>query len=135
MGASIIVILFAILTLVDIAAELFVVDGNFAGIDGMMQNVELITGSFVMLLSFIFLLPEFYVGFKGIKVARDPDSSKAHIFFAILIFIIAILNVISAIVAIISQVDIAGNGVYGIDNVFRAIVYFVYIKCAMDVRS
>jgi hypothetical protein len=59
-----------------------------------MANVVVII-SFV--LSLVALLPQIYVGVKGIKIANGAPSGKAHIVWAIILAVFAAIAVISAI--------------------------------------
>ena len=83
----------------------------------------------------VLYLPQVFVGVKGIKVAKNPDSSKAHIVWAVIFLVFAALAAISAVSGLIKAEDIAGN-VFGlIDAVIDLVLYFFYIKFAKQVLA
>ena len=83
----------------------------------------------------VLYLPQAFIGVKGIKVAKNPDSSKAHIVWAVIFLVFAALAAISAVSGLIKAEDIAGN-VFGlIDAVIDLVLYFFYIKFAKQVLA
>ena len=133
---SIIILIFAACTLLNIIAELFFGDLSTVTIpDGAPNNIVLITQIFMLVFSAILLLPQIYIGFKGIKVAKKPDSSKAHIVWAIILFVCAVITLLSSAIAMITTGDVKGS-IAAILSVFVEVaVYFDYIKHAKIVAK
>lgn len=128
--AAIIVLCFTVITLVELVSELLLLDFDATGVDaGAMLTTEI----FVFVVSVIMLLPRFYIGIKGLKVAADPDSSKAHIVWAVIIFIATIISTASPIIGIVSNEDVMENIYVLILVLIDVVVYFSYIKNAIAV--
>lgn len=68
-----------------------------------------------LLLTAIIFIPQLYIGVRGLKIAKNPNSSKAHIVWAVIFAGFAILSIISAIVGMVNTGDIAKN-IFGIVN-------------------
>ena len=135
--SSFIVILFALITLAEIAIALFygnyfdnvqIPEGSPANIVGIAKTVILVT-------AVVFMIPQLYVGIKGIKVANDPDDSRAHIVWAVILFVLSVASLINAIVGIV-------NGGASFDNIslltsamLEVAIYFDYIKHARAVAK
>ena len=133
---SIIVLIFAAMTLLNIVAELFFGELSTATIpDGAPNNIVLITQIFMLVFSAILLLPQVYIGFKGLKVAKKPDSSKAHIVWAIILFVCAAIGIISPVVNIIGMNDVMGNVSTALSFVLELAIYYDYIKHAKAVAK
>ena len=78
-------------------------------------------------------IPQVYIGIKGIKVANNPDSSKAHIVWAVIFLVFAVLAMVSAVLGLINAENVTGN-VFGlIDAIIDLALYFFYIKFAKQV--
>ena len=81
--SSIFVLLFAGLSMVEIVAELLFGEINSVVIpEGAPENILMITKIILLAVSLLFLLPQLYIGIKGLKIAKCPDSSKGHIIWA-----------------------------------------------------
>ena len=88
-----------------------------------------------MVFSGILLLPQIYIGFKGLKVAHSPDSSKSHIIVAIILFAFAILSTISPITSIIRKEEVGENIRNLLSIAVELFLYFDYIKYARLVKK
>lgn len=84
---------------------------------------------------FAFLLPSIYVGVKGLKIAKNPDDSKAHIIWAKILLVFAVIATISAVSTLFSTKDVMMGIVTVIDAVLDIIAYFFFIKYATDVKK
>ena len=83
----------------------------------------------------VLYLPQVYIGVKGIKVAKNPDSSKAHIVWAVIFIVFAVFAAISAVSGLIKAEDVTGN-IFGlIDAVIDLGLYFFYVKFAKQVLA
>lgn len=77
--------------------------------------------------------PQIYIGVKGIKVANTPDSSKAHIVWAVIFLIFAVLSIISSVSGLIKAEDVTGNIFVLIDATIDFVLYILYVKFAKQV--
>ena len=133
---SIIVLILATFSFMNIVAELIYGAINNATIpEGSPDNILQITKIFLLVVTLIMLAPHIYVGVKGIKVANKPNSSKAHIVWAILIFVFSVSCLVSPIVAIIGQQDVGENVSTILSVLVEIAVFFDYIKCAIAVSK
>ena len=133
--SSLIVLLFAGLSLFQIVSELMFGELNTAEIPtGAPDNILLITKMFLLGLSAVFLLPQVYVGVKGLRMAKTPDASKGHIVWAFILCGLAALNLISAVVGMVQ-----GTGSDNLENLSSALlelaIYYDFIKYAKVVRK
>ena len=133
---SIIIVLFAALSLIQIIADLIWGDINSATVPaGAPANILMITKIVILAVTVLLLLPKFYVGFKGMKVAKNPDKSKAHITWAKIVFVFAILGFIDPTLAIINGGNLGDNLSTICSYIVEAIIYSEYIKFAKEVSK
>ena len=103
-NSSVIVLALAGLSFVNILFELFfgVLNEELQGAaipEGSPDNIVLITQIFILVISVLMLLPQLYIGLKGLKMAKKPDSSKGHIVWGIILVIFAAAGLISPLLA------------------------------------
>jgi uncharacterized membrane protein YhaH (DUF805 family) len=88
----------------------------------------------VMIVTFVFslilLLPQLYVGVKGMKMAKEPTSSKGHIVWAVILLIFAVFGMISTASSMAGNTSIVDNIIALVDHALDVIVYCMYIKYA-----
>ena len=94
--------------------------------EGMTEGLLLASAIIVCILSLVLLLPEIYIGIKGIKIAKNPDSSKAHIVWAIILGVLSAIAIFSPISSLIKGGDILGDVLALINAVVNVIIYFGY---------
>ena len=131
--SSIIVLIFTLASIFNLIAG--IIDLNSATIpDGAPDNIVTITKTVLIVVSGIVLLPQIYIGLKGLKVSLNPDSSKLHIIVATFVFVFSLLSLISPAIALIENSDIESIG----SLLFIAVevsVYFDYIMAARAVAN
>lgn len=71
---------------------------NVEGVSAEVANVMTIVA---VVLSFVLLLPQVYVGVKGVKIANGGKSSKWHIIIAAILGICALTAVVSNCVSMV----------------------------------
>lgn len=99
---SIIVLALGALTLINLLFELFFGElngelNNATIPDGAPANVAMIARIFILVISLLFLLPQFYIGIKGLKIVKKPDSSRAHIVWGVILTVFTALTWISSL--------------------------------------
>jgi hypothetical protein len=93
--SSISVLALAVFSLLQIVSELLYGELNNAAIpEGAPENILLITKIFLFSVSLLLTLPSVYVGIKGLRIAKKPNSSKGHIVWAIILLVLASLSLI-----------------------------------------
>ena len=130
---SIIVLALAGLTLLNAVFEIFFGEINNVEIPaGLPENVLLITQIFVLVIAVLLVLPQFYIGFKGLKVAKNPGSSKskAHIVWGIILLVITIIAMVSPALAVIKQEAVFENGSELLSIAVDAMILYDYVKYA-----
>jgi hypothetical protein len=133
---SIVVLILAAISLVNIASGLIFGALNEAELpDGAPDNTLLIAQIFLAVVSVIMLAPHVYVGIKGMKVANKPDSSKAHIVWAIILLAFAAYCLISPIASIIILEDVLANVFSVISIAIEVLVFALYLKFAFAVSK
>ncbi len=133
---SILVLILAGLSLLNIVVELCLGDLNNATIpDGSPENILLITKILLFSVSFLLLLPQFYVGVKGLHVAKKPDASKGHIVWAIILLVLAVLGMLSTCVSIFTQGNVRENVSSLLSTVVDVMVLLDFVKYAKAVAK
>ena len=134
--SSIVILLFAGFSLLQIVSELWFGDLNNAAIpEGAPNNVLLITRIFVVGVSVLLLLPSVYVGVKGLKMAKNPDDSKGHIVWATIILVIAVLNLFDPILGFINQKNTTETLGALFSVLLEISIYFDYVKYAKAIAK
>ena len=86
--SSIIVLILSVFYAIQLVCELMFGEINNATIpEGAPDNILLITKIVLASIAGLLLIPNIYIGVKGLKVAKNPDSSKAHIVWAIILLV------------------------------------------------
>ena len=133
---SILVIILAGLTILNLAFELLFGELNNAEISaGLPENTLLITKIFAAVISFIMILPQIYIGFKGLKMAKNPDSSKAHIVWGVILFVFTVISLFSYVVDIFKLKDVFANVATIMSVAVDATILFNYVKYARRVSK
>ena len=134
--SSFVVLLFAVLTLVEIVAELLYGEINSAPIpEGAPENILMITKGVVLGISLLLLLPKIYVGIKGLWVAKKPSAAKGHIIWAVIIFVFSVLDLIDPAVAILKQESVGENVSRVFAVLLEVLIYYDFIKYAGQVKK
>lgn len=138
---SIIVLALAGLSLLNILFELFFGElnkelNNATIPEGSPENIVLIAKIFIVVVSFLLLLPQAYIGIKGIKIANSPNSSKGHIIWGIILIVFTASSLISPFLALIQgSGDAFGNISELCSIAVDVFILFEYVKYARDVRN
>lgn len=133
---SIVVLVLAACTLVNMVAELVWGDINRAVIpNDAPENILQITKIFLVVLTVLLILPQIYIGIKGLKIARKPDSSKGHIVWAIILFVFAIIGLISPVSGIISTGKVMDYLGAIFSFLLEIAIYFEYIVYAKAISK
>ena len=133
--SAIAVLVWAGATLIGLISELLYGEINSAAIpEGAPDNILLITKIFLVSISLLLLLPQVYIGIKGLMIAKNPNSSKGHIVWAVILLVFAVLGIIDPIVNLAKSGD-TFNDIRSLSGVVLEIaIYFEYIKYAREVH-
>ena len=130
---SIASLVIAAFTLIKIVGELIFGEINTAVLpEGAPENLLLITKIFIASFSFILLLPQIYLGIKGLWAVNHPRSSRFHVIVAIVLFALTLVTIVSPITAIVKKENILYN-VAGICSIIiQLFLYFEYARNAKE---
>jgi uncharacterized membrane protein len=128
---SILILALAVYSLIRIVLSVFLIDLNPEDLtDGASATHLLIGQIFVCVVSVILLIPQIFVGIKGIKVSNNPDSSKAHIVWAVILTVLSVIGILSPASELIKGVAVLDNLLAVSDMALDAIIYIEYINYA-----
>ena len=133
---SILVLVFVGLSLIRMVVD--VVINGFTStplIKGLTQDAANIIFIVSFIISLLFLIPEIYVGYKGIKISQKPNNSKSHIIFAKVIFVLIIISLVGTILELVKGANLAINIFTLADILIDAVLYYLYIKYANKIRK
>ena len=133
---SILILALAVYSFARLVLSVFTIDFNPENLaEGVSSSLLLVGQIFVCVVGFILLLPQTYVGIKGIKVSNKPDSSKAHIVWAVILAALSVIGIFSPVSELIQGVDVVGNVLAAVDMALDVIIYIEYINFANKVMK
>ena len=128
--ASFLVLLFTVFSFIRMIIQVFVgfeADPTQVGVS---HEIIVVTMIIMFVVGLILLLPQFYVGVKGMKIAKNPTSSKGHIVWAVILLVFSAFGIISTVTSIAEQINVVDNVITLVDHALDVIVYCMYIKYA-----
>jgi hypothetical protein len=128
--ASFLVLLFTAFSFIRMIIQLFVgfeADPTQVGVS---HEIIVVTMIVMFVVGMILLLPQLYVGVKGMKIAKNPTSSKGHIVWAVILLVFSAFGIISTVTSIAEQINVVDNVITLVDHALDVIVYCMYIKYA-----
>ena len=130
---SIVILVFAALSLVSVITS--IIFGDFSSLADTPDGVLLASKIIVVVIAALILLPQVYVGVKGIKIAKAPVSTKAHIVWAAILLVISVISVIMFVADLFK----AGNTAQEVGDLCNAVVegvlFFEYIRLAKAIAK
>lgn len=128
--ASFLVLLFTAFSFIRMIIQVFVgfeADPTQVGVS---HEIIVATMIVIFVVGLILLLPQLYVGVKGMKIAKNPTSSKGHIVWAVILLVFSAFGIIATVSSIAEQVNVVDNVITLVDHALDVIVYCMYIKYA-----
>ena len=132
---SIIILIFTGLSLVNLVCQIFF--GAFKNTEvpeGIPENIILIAQIVLAVITFLFLLPQLYIGLKGLKIAKNPNDSKGHIVWAIILLVLSAIATVSAIFSVINAVNVSTISELA-NAVLDVCILILYINSAKAVQK
>ena len=131
---SILILALAAFTFVRVILQTFLVNFNTEVLpEGATAAAVLAAQIVFCVFSCILLLPQIYVGVKGMKISKNPDNSKAHIVWATILTVISVIGIVSPLSHMVRAEDIVGNLVALLNLVTDVAVYIAYVVYAKQV--
>ena len=130
------VLFFALLAAIGLVSDALALDFNIQNLpDNVSEGIASFMRIFLCVFGFILLLPQIYVGVKGLKIAKNPTTSKGHIVWAIILTVCTVMSIPSPISDIAQGVQVGAN----IMELFRLaidiLLYVTYVVCAKRVLN
>ena len=138
---SVIVLGLAALSLINIIFETFFGELNEALSsavipEGAPENVVMIAKMVVLVVSVLMLLPHAYIGIKGLKIAKNPNTSKGHIIWGIILIVFTLSSLLTPLVAFLKGDGEAFANVSEFLSIAVDVAVLVaFVKSAMEVRK
>ena len=129
--ASFLVLLFTAFSFIRMIIQIFVVGFEVDPAQvGASHEIVVVAMIITFVISLILLLPQLYVGVKGMKIAKNPTSSKGHIVWAVILLVFSAFGIVSTVSSIAEQINVIDNVITLVDHALDVIVYCMYIKYA-----
>lgn len=132
--SAIVVLIFAGISLLQAILALLFMDFNVAELPANSpENIILITKILLLVVSLLLVAPQVYIGIRGLQIAKNPQRSKGHIVWAIILFAFAGASLVMTVATMIGQGGVGEHLSAFFGAVLELVVYFDYIKYARDV--
>ena len=126
----------AVFSLLQIVSKLLYGELNNAVIpEGAPENILPITKIVLFSVALLLTLPNIYIGIKGLRIAKKPNSSKGHIVWAIILLVFASLSLIEQGVGFIHDGFNFENISAFCSIAVEVAVFVEYIRLAIAVRK
>lgn len=137
MAFSILIIGMAVYTIISAVLELFLGTGfnNVAVPEGSPENIIEITKTFIIVVTLLMVLPQIYVGIKGVCVAKNPNSSRGHIFWAGVLFVFALIGIGLTVLDMVNNGGTSDSFSLLVNGAIDALIYLEFIVYARRVRN
>ena len=131
---SIGILVFVALAIANIIIDLCKNGLGAAGMEGIEKQILEVMGIIVLVINFIVLIPQVFVGVKGLKISFGSASGKAHIVWAIILAVVAGLAIAYSVVDVIRKPD-ASAWVALSRACIELMFYAFYITAARKIAS
>ena len=102
---------------------------------GVTQEMAKITAIVSCVISFIIYLPQFYLGFKGLKIADEGEvTGKGPKVWAIILAVVAIIATISALITLFNAFNF-DNVVNVLNPAVDVLLYVCYYICVKKIAA
>ena len=129
------VLVFTVWTLVKAVVEVFSGFNAETAPDGVSDGLVLVAKIVLIVFSVVLLLPQVYVGVKGLKLAKEPVPGKAHIIWAAILLAVTVLGTLPALVALVQSEGVKENWATLSTNLAEGLVFLEYIRKAREVAK
>jgi hypothetical protein len=134
--SSIVVLVLAGFSVLQVVCELLFGELSHATIpEGAPDNILLITRIFLFSFALLLTLPSIYIGIKGLRIAKKPNSSMGHIVWGIILLVLSSLSLISPVAACIKNGFKYDNISAFFSIIVEVTVFFEYVQYAVALRK
>ena len=124
---SIIILVFAAFTALQAATSIFTDFSVDMLPEGASENLILISQIFLAVITVLVLIPQVYVGVRGLQLAKNPVFCKAHIVWAIILLAVSVLALISPVINIVENGGVKDNMLTIFSILAEALAYVDFI--------
>ena len=130
---SIILLIMAGSSILNILGEILF--GEINNASGVSADILLITKIILLVFSTLLLWPQIYISIKGLKIAKAPDASNRHIFWATVLLVLSIIGLISPVLELLNGASVYQNSGSILSILIDVCLYFEYIKYAKEIAK
>jgi hypothetical protein len=133
---SIIILVFAAISLVRIIVDLCVFGLNASNVpvEGVSEDMVRTATIIAFVLALLLLIPDVFIGIRGIKEANNPTGKKGHITWALVLVILSLIATISAVIDMFNGFDV-GKLLEVIDVAIDVALFYFYYVAAKKVAN
>ena len=130
---------YAILVLVALSLIRIIVDICLNGlpkvdVKGVSPEAANVVAILSVVLGFVLLLPQVYVGVRGVKIANGGNSGKWHIIIAYILGICALIAVVSSCITMFKTFNF-DTALTVVDNILDVAIFALYIIPARKIAK
>ena len=133
---SIVILVFAALSFVRIIID--AITNGFGSqalnVEGVPENVAQIVAIIIFVMALLLLLPDVYVGVKGIKESNNPTGARAHIVWALILAILSLVGTVSSLGDMIKEFDF-DKLLLVLDLAVDVVLFFAYYLVAKKIAN
>lgn len=102
---------------------------NAAPVDGLSKEIVQIILIITWAIGLIVLIPQIYVGYTGMKIAKDQADprKKGHLIWAIILAIFSLISVITSISNIANSKNLASDIINLVDAILSVLLFGGYV--------
>ena len=131
---SLVILFLAALTLVRIVVNVCVNGLPKVELEGVTPEVTNIVAIVALALSCVLLLPQVYVGVKGLKIANGGQGNKWHIVIAIILAICSLTAVVSSAISMFKSFNF-DTSLTVVDHFLDVAIFIMYIITARKIAK
>ena len=102
--------------------------------EGISEDVAQVALVIVWVIGVLFLIPQIYIGIKGIKLSKNPMPGRGHMVWALVIAVLSVVSLISAI-SDISKVYTFDKLLTVFDLLLNVAIFGMYYYCARQIAK
>ena len=133
---SIVIVVFAALSFVRIIIDAIThgFGSQALNVEGVPENVAQIVAIIIFVMALLLLLPDVYVGVKGMKESNNPTGPRAHIVWALILAILSLVGTVSSLWDMIKESDF-DKLLLVLDLAVDVVLFFAYYLVAKKIAN
>ena len=133
---SIVILVFAALSFARIIIDAIThgFGSQALNVEGVPENVAQIVAIIIFVMALLLLLPDVYVGVKGMKESNNPTGARAHIVWALILAILSLVGTVSSLGDMIKEFDF-DKLLLVLDLAVDVVLFFAYYLVAKKIAN